>query len=173
MLTTIQKYNIRYFWHFTDRSNLCLIQETGGILSIAEISRRNLYIPAPGGNQWSHDADRYKGLDDYVHLALIDDHPMLFIAKQEERIKDPVWLQIKSSIALSPGVLFTSDVSNKSGIVPMHSAQAAKAIDFEVLFTKTNWKDADIKSRRKFALKSEILIPKIIPYSEIISIKNG
>ena len=112
MNTIISKYSFDGIWHFTDKSNLDSIQKNKGLLALGELERRGIGIPSPGGNEWSHDADRIKGLDEYVHLAFVDDHPMLFRAKQEERIKDPIWLKIRSEIILGATVRFCSDVSS-------------------------------------------------------------
>jgi len=64
LLKVIQKYaKFDGVWHFTDRANLESIQQHG-LLSLAEAGRRNITIPVPGGNEWSHDADRKKGWTD-------------------------------------------------------------------------------------------------------------
>ena len=173
MKTIIEKYNFDGVWHFTDKSNLKSISQNEGLLSLGELERKGIDIPSPGGSEWSHDADKMKGLHEYVHLAFVDDHPMLFIAKQDERIKEPIWLKIKSEIILGHDVLFTSDVSNKSGVETMTSSEAKDSIDFEVLFTYMDWRDPDIQSRRQDAIKSEILIPKVVPVDMILGYKNG
>jgi hypothetical protein len=160
-------------WHFTDLSNVDLIKQNNGLLSLAELNRRGISIPAPGGNEWSHTADSQKGVDDYVHLAFLDDHPMLYMAKNDNRIQNAVWLKIDVSVLSNPNVRFTSDVSNKAGIELLTLDQALEKIDFEVLFTYLDWKNPDIQLRRKAALKSEILIPKHIPLEKILGKKNG
>lgn len=129
MKDVLKRYKIDGLWHFTDRSNLALVQQQNGLLSFEEIRRRGVVVPAPGGNQWSHDADKIKGLHKYVHLTFVDNHPMLFMARQESRITDPVWLKIDVSILLVPGVLFTNDVSNKTGVQTMGADEAAEQID--------------------------------------------
>ncbi len=173
MDTILGKYKFDGVWHFTDRSNLELIKEHHGLLSLGEAERRGIKIPVPGGNEWSHDADRRKGVHEYVHLAFVDDHPMLYRAKQEGRIPDPIWLKIKSSILLEEGVRFCSDVSNKSGVRILTAEEAIEEIDFEVLFTYMDWRDPQIQARRKAAIKSEILVPKFIPIDYILGFKNG
>lgn len=130
-------------------------------------------MPVPGGNNWSHDADEMKGVHKYVHLAFLDEHPMLFCAKQESRITDPIWLKIDASILLEEGTRFTNDVSNKSGVEILTPDVACDMIDFEVLFTRTDWKDPEVKARRMAAIKSEILIPTIVPINKILGFKNG
>ena len=113
MLTKLKQYSVQHVWHFTDKSNLDLIIESGGILSLKMIEERNVNVPVYGGNEWSHDADIQKGLDKYVNLTFLDDHPMLYIAKQDGRITQPIWLQIDVSIIQSPNVMYSTDVSNK------------------------------------------------------------
>ena len=168
MNTILAKYEFDVIWHFTDKSNLDLIMEHKGLLSLGELERKGIDIPIPGGNNWSHDADRRKGVQEYVHLAFIDDHPMLYRAKQNGRIPDPIWLRIDSSILLEAGVRFTSDVSNKAGVAILQPEEAKEEIDFEVLFTHTDWGDPDIQERRQAAKKAEILIPDFVPIKKIL-----
>jgi hypothetical protein len=74
---------------------------------------------------------------------------------------------------LEDGTRFTNDVSNKSGVQILNPAIARDIIDFEVLFTRTDWTDPEIKARRMTAIKSEILISTIVPISKILAVKNG
>lgn len=169
----LKKYNIEAIWHFTDEANIESIKDNGGLLALGEFHRRSVAIPIPGGNQWSHDADKYKGVHEYVHAAFLDDHPMLYAAKQDARITKPVWLKIDASIVLADDVRFTNDVSNKAGVELLTAGQACEQIDFEVLFTYMDWKNPDVQARRRSALKSEVLIPRHIPLSKILGKKNG
>jgi hypothetical protein len=173
METLLKKYGFDGVWHFTDRSNLELIKKHNGLLSLGELERREIKIPGPGGNEWSHEADRAKGLHDFVHLAFRDDHPMLYLAKQDGRITNPIWLEIESSILLEDGVRFCSEVSNRTDAVIIEAEEAREQIDFEVLFTYMDWTDLQVQARRRAALKSEILVPGFVPIERILSIKNG
>jgi hypothetical protein len=173
MKTIINKYKFDCIWHFTDKSNIDLIKKHNGLLSFGELERRGIEIPISGGNDWSHDADKTKGVHEYVHLAFVDDHPMLYRAKKEGRIPNPIWLKIKSSILLQEGVRFCSDVSNKSGVAILPADKAKNQIDFDVLFTYLDWRDAKIQTRKKAALKSEILIPEFVSIDNILGFKNG
>lgn len=173
MKSILEKYKFDAIWHFTDQSNIDSIKENNGLLSLGELRRKGIAIPTPGGNQWSHDADVRQGVHEYVHLAFLDDHPMLFVAKQDGRVKNPVWLKISSSVLLDANVRFTSEVSNKANVQLLNSDQARERIDFEVLFSYMDWKDPEIKARRRLAIKSEILIPRCIPLSKILGKKNG
>lgn len=173
MRSILKKYIIGGIWHFTDAENLPSIQQNGGILSLAELERRGIAVPKPGGNQWSHDADKYKGVHQYVHMSFLDQHPMQYAAKQDGRITSPLWIKIDPSILLDDGVRFSCDVSNKAGVELLTADQAVEQIDFEVLFTRTDWKDSAIMERLKTARKSEILIPTIVPISKLLGKKIG
>lgn len=172
MRMTLENYDADGIWHFTDRSNLASIKDHG-LCSFAEMKRRGIEIPASGGNEWSHEADERKGLHEYIHLVFVTDHPMLYHAKQERHIRDAVWLKISLSVLDESGVLFSSDVSNKTGVPILDAEQAKAGIDFEVLFEFMDWSDPEILLRRNEARKSEILVPNFIPYEKIIECKNG
>ena len=173
MINILKKYNVKCLWHFTDKSNLDLIVSSGGLHSLKKIIEKEIKVPVFGGNEWSHDADRYKGLDCYVHLTFFDDHPMLYTAKQDQRIKEPIWLSIDTSVLLNSDVRYSTDVSNKSGVEIIDEEKAKNLIDFEVLFTFMDWRNPEIQKRRRAALKSEILIPDIVELDKIRTWKNG
>lgn len=173
MQATLQRFGINKIWHFTDRVNIQSIMDSGGLLSLSELRRKEMDIPAPGGNQWSHDADITKGVDEYVHLAFTNDHPMLFIARKDNRIANPVWIQISTEALASPHIRYTMDVSNKKGVCLLTAQEAVAELDFQVLFTQTDWKDPAIQARRRLALKSEILIPKRVPKEMFVGLTNG
>ena len=58
-------------------------------------------------------------------------------------------------------------------MIPFDAVRAVNAIDFEVLFTYLDWRDAEIAHRRRMAEKSEILIPDIVPLRMIKGRKDG
>lgn len=173
MINILKKYNVKCLWHFTDKSDLNSIQSSGGLYSLKKIKEKGIKVPVFGGNQWSHDADKYKGLDSYVHLTFLDDHPMLYKAKKEQRINEPIWLSIDISVLLNSGIRYSTDVSNKSGVEIIDEEKAKSLIDFEALFTFMDWRNPEIQKRRQAALKSEILIPDIVELDKIRAWKNG
>jgi hypothetical protein len=164
---------IPFLYHFTDRRNVPIIKQMGGLFPLSDLKEKQVAIPAPGGNQWSHDADVLQGMDKYVHLCFRNNHPMEFMARQEERITDTIFLQVHPSVLQMPGVLFTPDVSNKAGVEPVSLSEAAKLIDFPVLYTRTDWSAPEIQQRLKQAEKYEILVPGHIPIGLIRNIDNG
>src|SRR5258705_7709978 len=107
---------IRNLFHFTDRRNLPSIQTTGGLLSYARLKEMGVEIPAPGGNDWSHEADAYRGMDQYVHLCFRPTHPMEHAARVDGRIVSSIFLNIHTEVVQIEGVRFTAGVSNKTGV---------------------------------------------------------
>ncbi|WP_283196478.1 hypothetical protein [Rhizobium sp. AN80A] len=54
-IDTLAKVPLLY--HFTDRRNLPIIKEMGGLYPLSQLHEKNVEVPAPGGNEWSRDAD--------------------------------------------------------------------------------------------------------------------
>lgn len=164
---------ITTLYHFTDRRNIALIRQLGGLFPLAMLKKKGHKVPNPGGNQWSHDADARKGMDTYVHLCFRDNHPMEHQARESGHLGDTVFLQIHPEVLKWQGVKFTSDVSNKSGVKACAIKEAIELIDFEVLYTRTNWSDPEIQQRLQQAEKCEILVPHQIPLAMIRNLPNG
>ena len=89
---------------------------------------------------------------------------MEHIAKNEGRIVKTSWLYIRPQVLEIPGALFCPGVSNKSGMTTHSLQEAAQMIDYQVLYTRTNWSDPDIQSRLHDAELCEILIPDFVPF---------
>ena len=167
------QYAVTSFYHFTDRRNAASIRERGGLYSLAALREMGIEIPAPGGNEWSHEADESRGLDRYVHLCFRPNHPMEYVARQDGRIIDSVYLQIHPDILRTKGVMFTADVSNKSGVEAVPLAEALEIIDFKVLYTRTDWTDPEVQQRLRQAEKYELLAPDHVPMKYIRNLPNG
>ena len=172
MKDLLLKRGISSIWHFTDESNLKSI-EKNGILSYCEAQKRNIHIPAPGGNEVSHNADRKNSVDDYIHACFSKKHPMLYVAKEDGRIKKPILLKISIDVLDIDGVMYTNDVSNKSGVQKLSSIDAVRQINIEDIFDYLDFDQQGMKERKNSALKSEILIPKFIPVKMIIGKEYG
>jgi hypothetical protein len=154
----ITDFGIKALFHFTDTRNIDSIREHG-LLSYAELQRRSVDCFAPGGNEWSHDADERLGLDEYVHLCMLEEHPMEFRARQEGRIVESTFVRVLPSVLTIPGVLFTADVANKAGVATMSLTEARANLDLDVIYRRTNWKDPAVQQRRQAAKKYEVLVP--------------
>lgn len=131
----VKHYGIKCFYHFTDQANIESIRRNGGLLSLDAMDKRGIQPLKPGGNQWSHDADRRRGLHRYIHLAFVENHPMKYAAEQDGRIGPTFVLQINPAVLFLKETCITADVSNKSGIQRYPASVATKHIDFDVLYT--------------------------------------
>lgn len=165
MRDTLKKYNVDCLWHFTDKKNVESIKKYG-LLSWRELQGRGLAPTVPGGNQWSHDADKLSGVDNYVHLSFNQNNPMLYIAQRDKRIVEHVWLQIDLSV-IGAGTRYTSDVANKADVKILDSSSAIAVIDFEALFTYMDFKIEGNQARKNAAAKSEILVPAMVGIDKI------
>lgn len=161
----IQKWKIDSLFHFTDVNNISSIKEKG-LLSIRDLAEQEIKFCAVS-NDWSQDADQNRGLDAYVHLCFHNSHPMAF-NRQVQKQNSISFLRISTDVLYFDNVLFTADVSNKSGVKPFSVDCFEQMIDCEVLFTVTDWSNKLIQERLQRARKAEILIPRFIP-SEMIS----
>jgi hypothetical protein len=156
----IEKYFARKrFYHFTDERNIQSIRASGGLFSRRELQERKIEATAPGGNEWSRTADDLAGLDKYVHLCFMSEHPMEYRAREEGRIQKSRFLRI------NPGVLAADDVrvTNKRGTSLLTLDEAFPLLDREVMYERTDWKNVDVQQRLQAAKKYELLIPKIVP----------
>jgi hypothetical protein len=155
---------IRYFYHFTDRRNLSSIRERGGLHSTAKLREIGIDTFHPGGNELSLDADRRFGMDRFVHLCFNTNHPLEYLARQDGRIQRTAWLYVNPAVLALKGVLFTPGVANRADMVAVPIFEAADMIDFEVLYTRTDWSDPAIYARRQAAERCEILVPDTVPF---------
>lgn len=160
----LEKFKIGCFYHFTDTRNLPSIKRLGGLLPWSQIKGS---VVAPGGNGWSHDADAIKGQDNYVHLCFFPEHPMEFVARNDGRILESRFLRVDPSVIHTPGILFSPDVSNKSGVPMMDLTTAASEMDFGIIALADKWLDPSLFERKKRASKYELLVPGKIPLSLI------
>ena len=160
-------YGIQNFYHFTDERNLPLIRELRGLHSLQVLRSMGAVPPVPGGNDWSREADARFGGDRYVHLCLFDQHPMEWRARQEGRIGTSRFLQIDPNVILFDGVVFSPGVSNRADVPLLDFDVALEKMDFEVVYTRTNWADPEVQARRSVAKKYEVLVPGTIPLEMI------
>ena len=151
-----------HFYHFTDSRNLPLIRIAGLTSMRLQRDQQRVAI-APGGNDWSLDADRRSGMDGYVHLCFFNDHPMEWIARQQGRIENSIFLKISPEVLRTPGALIVDTVSNRADAEPKPAEEMITKLDLKVIYTRTDWKDPEVQERLRTAKKYEILIPSSIP----------
>ena len=164
---------IASLFHFTDRQNLPLIRKTGGLCPLADLRTRRITVPAPGSNQLSRDLDAQAGLDQYVHLCFRSNHPMVFRAQENGRLLEVIFLEVSPEVLSWPDVRFAPDIANKTGVQHYSIAEAVEMIDFQVLYTRTDWRDPEVQERLQKAERYEILVPHHVPLALIRNLPNG
>ena len=58
------------------------------------VIKKGISILKPGGGNLSRSLDARDGLQHYVRVSFVKDHPMMFVAMNEQRISNPVVLEI-------------------------------------------------------------------------------
>jgi hypothetical protein len=162
-------------YHFTDVRNLPMIKKLDGLWSTAKLKKGRCEFFA-GGNDWSLEQDARVGMDYYVHLCWDAGHPMEWYIKQRNKDINLIYLEIDRVILYEPGVVFSSGVSNASGMVT-HSVQEAVdggMIDYDAINRNIgSFYHAENQARRSRAEKSEILVPERVPMKFIKNFPNG
>ena len=167
---------IKRVYHFTDVRNLPSIRECDGLLSLELLEEMGVKPPAPGGDDNSQATDKSKGLHKYVHLCLLDQHPMEYRARQNGRIEKSIFLDIDPAILQGEGVKFVPGLANTTGIpvYDLGEALTAGLVDVEPLYRWISWSIfPDVYRRRQLAEKFELLVPDCIPLDKIRNFPNG
>jgi len=162
----LQERGITKLYHFTDIENLQSIKANGGLCSWHYCERNNIGISRPGGTRLSRNLDSYKGLENYVRLSFISDHPMMYVAEKEGRIKFPVVLTISTEVIFKKDTKFTHQNATRSGVTAFNSFEQFNSIRFD-LFRKRYF---DLDEIQKSYYQAEILVLDKIPLEFITNI---
>lgn len=157
-------FGVEYIYHFTDEASLPSIQRHG-LVPYSILTRKCWGPVRSGGNETSHARDSRSGLDEYVHLCFIRDHPMSHVAVKEGRIKSIVWLEVSHQVLSWQGVLGCSTIANRTDACLLPIEQALDTIDLQKLFSK---EDSTISMR-----KAQILVPGSIPVRKLRGVGDG
>ncbi len=111
----IEEKGITYLYHFTDRDNLKSIIENGGLYSWADCEAKNIHIAKPGGDDLSRSLDRRDGLQNFVRVSFTQNHPMMYIAINQDRISNPVILKISPEVIYWQNNKFSDRNATRNG----------------------------------------------------------
>ena len=162
----LQERGITKLYHFTDRTNLQSIKANGGLCSWNYCVRNNIGISRPGGTQLSRNLDSYKGLENYVRVSFVSDHPMMYIAEKEGRIQDSVVLEISTEVIFKKETKFTNQNATRSGVSAYSSFEQFNSIRFD-LFRRRYF---DLNEIQKPYYQAEVLVLDKIPLEFITNI---
>lgn len=169
---TLNHYGIKSIWHFTDLSNLESI-EKNGVLSLRNIIKNKIAVSCYGADDLSHSLDRRYGLDKYVHLSFIKEHPMQYVKTRDGNIPNPIWIEIDASVLFNSDSIFSNQVANKTNAKVYDIEDLTEHMDLDVLWGRTDWRDPEIKKRRQSAKYGEIMIKDKISIRDIMGVSDG
>ena len=168
----LEQHHITKLYHFTDRDNLENIIKNGGLFSWKDCEERGITIPKPGGGgpgstSWS--LDKRDGLEHYVRVSFTKQHPMMYVAMSEQRISNPVILEIDPEVIFDEQTKFSDRNATRSGANVGGNLEDFKKIHF--LTVKAN-KHFDLDINEQPFYQAEILVKNSIPLKYIKNIGN-
>lgn len=160
---------ITKFYHFTDSENLNSIRKYGGLYSWWKADQLGIEIPKAGGIGFGRGLDLHYGLENYVRLSFTKNHPMLYIAKRENKILNPVILEIDISVAYLEDTRFSNMNATKTGHKQGKNLEDLSRIKFELVNKASHF---DISENEKHYYQAEILVLEKIPIEYITNLNN-
>jgi len=168
---TLENFGITSIYHFTDEANLKTIEKYG-LQSLKNILTQSIPVKHFGAEELSHSLDIRRGLDEYVHLSFITDHPMYHVAKSRGNIINPIWIEINASILYDDSTYFCDKVANQNGSNIFKIDDLLNNIDFEILLNNRHL-SSDEWQKRKNVRKAEIMALNSISLDSIKGISYG
>lgn len=164
----LQQHGITKLYHFTDRANLPSIRANGGLYSWHYCKQNNITIPKPGGSPTSWILDQRKGLQNFVRVSFVRDHPMLYIAQQDGRITSPVVLEISIEQIYKSATRYSTQNAAKNGVTADATFEKFNSIKFHLLRRRY----FDLSTEEKPFYQAEILVLEKIPLEYITNINS-
>lgn len=165
----LQQNGVIKLYHFTDRANLPSIKKNGGLYSWWKADELGIEVPMPGGIGFGRDLDRRYGLQNYVRVCFTKQHPMLYIAKREGRIINPVILEIKLEVAFLRETRFSNMNATKNGHQQGLTLGDLERIRFDLVLQPNQF---DISDAERHLYQAEILVLEKISLEYITNINN-
>ncbi|WP_297066796.1 DarT ssDNA thymidine ADP-ribosyltransferase family protein [uncultured Duncaniella sp.] len=165
----LDKHGINKLYHFTDRDNLQSIIENGGLYSWADCESKGITIPKPGGGDLSRSLDRRDNLQNYVRVSFVDEHPMMFVAMDDDRITNPVILEIDPEVIFDENTKFADRNATRNGANVGGSLDDFKNIHFDSVKADDYF---DLDEEEQPFYQAEVLVKNFIPLDKIINISN-
>lgn len=162
----LKSNRVNKLYHFTDKQNIESIKRKG-LLSAQEI--RNIGICSKyASSDDSRKIDQEMGLDDYVRLSFVKDHPMMFTSMTAYGL-NPVIIEINPLIALMPNVFFSNRNALKKGANIGSDASDLEQVDFNIINSNIPYYSLnDVESKNSY--QAEILVKRRIGPEFILNI---
>lgn len=165
----LEMYQIKKFYHFTDRSNIESIIKNGGLYSWSDCIKKGIYVEHPGGSELSHELDNQQKLAGYTRISICKRHPMMYYAMNEGRIANPVILEIDTDILYQDGNLFSDKNAVRTDAQKGEDFSFFQNIHFETALKSSQF---EIDEGEKEYYQAEILVKNHIPLHYILNISD-
>lgn len=170
--TILEQNNITKLYHFTDRDNLENIIKNGGLYSWKDCEERGIVIAKPGGGGQespSRSLDKRDGLEHYVRVSFTRHHPMMYVAMNEDRISNPVILEIDLEVIYDEQTKYADRNATRNGASVGGSLDDFKRIHFATVKARNHF---DFDTDEQPFYQAEILVKNFIPLKHILNIGN-
>ena len=170
--TILSQNRITKLYHFTDRDNLESIIKNGGLYSWKDCEERGISIPKPGGGgpgstSWS--LDERDGLERYVRVSFTEQHPMMYVAMNENRISNPVILEIDPEVIYDDDTIFSDRNATRNGAHVGGGLDDFRNIHFKTVKARKHF---DLDADEQPFYQAEVLVKNFIPLKYIRNIGN-
>ena len=161
------QHGINKLYHFTDRDNLESIIRNGGLYSWADCEAKGITISKPGGGTLSRQLNSRDGLQHYVRVSFVTQHPMMFVAMNEGRISNPVLLEIDPEVVCWDDTLYADRNATKTGARVGGTLDDFKRIHFQSVKARNHF---DLDEAEQPFYQAEVLVKNFIPLQYITNI---
>lgn len=168
----LQEKGIICLYHFTDRDNLFSIIKNGGLLSWKDCEKERIKIVRPGGDDLSRSLDEAKGLANYVRLSFCPEHPMMFAAKNDGRIINPIIIKINTNVCEFSDTLFSDINATSTGVNIKGGFGGLTQVDFDIVtrgYSANFTDEVKAKYQAEVLVKHKITLEHIVNYQELLS----
>lgn len=159
----LARNGVRHLYHFTDRSNLASIKAFGGLGSWWLLKKLGIDIPRPSGNGLSRKLDIRARVHNQVHLSFSRQPKMLAQVLREQRVLNPVMLEVSPEVVYLFGSSFSLD-----NAVSRRAEFCSEPEKFERIIKLRNAGYYNGKD----CSQSEVMIPEFVPLRFITGIHS-
>ena len=162
-------HRVTKLYHFTDRSNLQSIKQNGGLYSWHYLLNNNIAINRPGGDNLSRMLDSRHGLQNFVRTSFCKDHPMLYIAKKDDRIDNAVILEIDPIVVTLYDTMFSNENATKNGHLKGATFEDLERIDIGICKQPKYY---NLSDEDKSYYQAEVMVLEFIPAKYILNLNS-
>jgi hypothetical protein len=146
-----------------------MIKKIGGLYSWDYMERKGFNIPKPGGDQLSRMLDQRYGLHNYVRTSFCSNHPMMYVARNQGRIDDPIILEIDPAIVTLKSTLFSNMNATRTGHHKGSGLGDLKKIKFDVCTQRNHF---NLSDEDKPYYQAEVMVFEFIPVKYIMNLST-